>query len=95
MVFRTVHSTECDSINISYYYNIIAVAVAVITEESETISLLPFFFLLPHARQMGIVNSMASARQVRVDAFRYKASTDLLDLKAEECQPQKWFGAVY
>lgn len=88
MVFRTVHSTECGSVNIIYYFNIIVAAVAVITGELETISLLLYFFLLPHTSQTGILNSTASAHQVRVDAFRYKASTGLLDLRAEECQPQ-------
>lgn len=81
---------KCGSINISYHYNIIVAAVAVITGELETISLPLYFFLLPHANQMSILNSTASARQVRVDALRYKAysGTDLLDLRAEECQPQ-------
>lgn len=47
------------------------------------ISLLLFSSLLPHVSHRGILHSMASAHQVMVDIFRYQASTDLLNLKAE------------
>lgn len=47
------------------------------------ISLLLSFFLLPHASQIGILHFMGSAHQVMVDIFMYKASTNLLNLKAE------------
>lgn len=47
------------------------------------ISLLLSFFLLPHVSQIGILHFMASAHQVMVDIFTYKASTNLLNLKAE------------